>query len=210
MKDFLYPVVLACILERIHCDGGSPVCNFVNGDGIGGTEIEVGQTDTRDECVKLVIDTQPKANGVTYRIGGTSCYAEIGVKGIAVSSSWQACRFGIEKWLPPDTDITADITTKMLSDAGCQGYQYCNNPNGDANTCAHRVSRRSYSMTTCSRKIRYFIRGCCKPTNYRTYNSNFVWCCCNKNWTSSKSHSLQVGRMENWKLLKGMWHWYTN
>ena len=67
----------------------------MSGDGIGGTEIEVGQTDTRDECVKLVIDTQPNANGVTYRVGGTSCYAEIGVKGIAVSTSWQSCRFGI-------------------------------------------------------------------------------------------------------------------
>ena len=70
------------------------MCNFVNGDGIGGTETYLGQTNTRDECVTLVIQTQPDANGVTYSIGGTSCYAEFGVTGIAGSTSWQTCRLG--------------------------------------------------------------------------------------------------------------------
>ena len=86
----------------------------------------------------------------------------------------------LEKWIPPDTDITAaqisDGGLQKLTDAGCSGAQYCQNHNADENTCANG----GYSMTACSGRIRYFIKGCCKPnkfTNYYALNVNYVWCC---------------------------------
>ena len=75
---------------------GTPECNFVDGDGIGGTETFLQNTNTRDECVALVIQTQPNANGVTYsgrQTGGTSCYAEFGATGTSGGTSWQTCIF---------------------------------------------------------------------------------------------------------------------
>ena len=79
-----------------------PYCYFTPGEGTGGTYEEVGQTDTREECVKLVDKTEPTASGVTYRIGGTSCYALFGFTRISPShhgmsvggNIWETCRIG--------------------------------------------------------------------------------------------------------------------
>ena len=79
---------------------GSTVCNFVDGDGIGGSEINLGsgsETNTREQCVELVVRTQPNANGVTYSgrsTGGNTCYAEFGATGTSGGTSWQTCIFG--------------------------------------------------------------------------------------------------------------------
>ena len=76
----------------------------MDGDGIGGQEKKLKHTSTREECVKLVIKTQPKANGVTYEsqkyfqpngeVGGNKCYAEFGATGTNGDSSWQTCILG--------------------------------------------------------------------------------------------------------------------
>ena len=72
----------------------------MDGDGIGGSEINLGsgsETNTREQCVELVVRTQPNANGVTYSgrsTGGNTCYAEFGATGTSGGTSWQTCIFG--------------------------------------------------------------------------------------------------------------------
>ena len=71
-----------------------PGCDFVVGDGIGSSEIEVGQADSSDECAASVYETHPSANGATYsNDGGTSCYAEFGVTSNNGNTAWQTCIF---------------------------------------------------------------------------------------------------------------------
>ena len=50
-------------------------------------------TDTRDECVKLVVQTKPNANAATYSVGSKYCYAGFGVTGTTGSTSYQTCIF---------------------------------------------------------------------------------------------------------------------
>ena len=70
------------------------------GDGEGGTEFElVGKAKSVEECIDMVRDQKPEANGLTiYRDVGDdqprSCYAEIGMKGAdKTDSNYQACYF---------------------------------------------------------------------------------------------------------------------
>jgi hypothetical protein len=70
------------------------MCDFVAGDGVGGTEVGVGAAATAAECVALVESAQPDANGATYsNTGGTGCYAEFGMTGPNDSTGWQTCMF---------------------------------------------------------------------------------------------------------------------
>jgi len=68
-------------------------CAFAEGDGTGGTEEYLGDTDTPNECVTLVHSTRPEANGVTYSNGdGAACYAEFGANdSTGAPSAWQTC-----------------------------------------------------------------------------------------------------------------------
>ena len=68
-------------------------CAFAEGDGTGGTEEYLGETDTASECVTLVHSTRPEANGVTYSNGdGSACYAEFGATdSTGAPSAWQTC-----------------------------------------------------------------------------------------------------------------------
>merc|ERR1712127_502645 len=57
-----------------------PVCGFVQGDGVGGTEAGVGSAGDAQACAALVIANEPTANGATFsNTGGTGCYAEFGM-----------------------------------------------------------------------------------------------------------------------------------
>ena len=63
-------------------------CVYEVGDGVGGSESNVGAAATREECVNLVLSTSPEANGATYSTGdSTNCYAEFGMTGPNDSSS---------------------------------------------------------------------------------------------------------------------------
>ena len=54
------------------------VCEFVMGDGVGGTEERVGDAPSTLECVAMVIAERPEANGATYsNTGDQACYAEL-------------------------------------------------------------------------------------------------------------------------------------
>ena len=76
-------------------------CVFVVGDGVGGSEINLGQTETSEKCIERVRAQQPSANGVTY--GTTSgtyakyCYAEFGATGANNDTDWQTCVLGGKK-----------------------------------------------------------------------------------------------------------------
>ena len=66
----------------------------MTGDGTGGTEKRVGETDSREECAALVYREHPSANGATYsNDGGTACYAEFAVVSSNGVATWQTCIF---------------------------------------------------------------------------------------------------------------------
>ena len=73
--------------------GGALSCQFETGDGIGGSETNVGDAPTREDCVAMVHSSQPTANGVTYSAPqtGTACYAEFGMSGNSGAAAWQTC-----------------------------------------------------------------------------------------------------------------------
>ena len=82
------------------------ICDFVVGDGVGGTETMVGEANGAQECVQLVLDTSADANGATYSTtGGTACYAEFGMVEANSSADWQTCMFTAENGLLPDTGV---------------------------------------------------------------------------------------------------------
>ena len=71
-------------------------CKWVDGDGTGGSEKKIGETDSREECEALVRKEHPTANGATYC--GTSescktCYAEFGATSSSGGTNWQTCMF---------------------------------------------------------------------------------------------------------------------
>ena len=48
------------------------ICEYVVGDGVGGTESKVGDASGAQECAQLVMDTSPDANGATYSTDGST------------------------------------------------------------------------------------------------------------------------------------------
>ena len=64
---------------------------FVVGDGIGGTEKQIGKTDTENECADLVLSKESSANGATWGTG--KCFAEFGATEINGAPSWRTCLF---------------------------------------------------------------------------------------------------------------------
>merc|ERR1712159_163403 len=79
------------------------ICEFVVGDGVGGSESYVGDANGAQECVQLVLDTSTEANGATFSATGASnaCYAEFGMTGANDSTSWQTCMFTLDNGLSP-------------------------------------------------------------------------------------------------------------
>ena len=70
------------------------ICEFVVGDGTGGTEKEIGSTSTEGECASLVLRKEPSANGATWEVATSgSCYAEFRATGNNGNSDWRTCLF---------------------------------------------------------------------------------------------------------------------
>ena len=61
------------------------------GDSVGGYQLTLGNTATKDECADVVIDTHPTANGVTW--GDGRCYAEFGATCNNGNSRYETCIF---------------------------------------------------------------------------------------------------------------------
>ena len=51
-------------------------CDWESGDGKGGTEKNLGQVSSEDECLALVLAQEPAANGATFRVSDGLCWAE--------------------------------------------------------------------------------------------------------------------------------------
>ena len=85
--------------------GGAFGCEMETGDGIGGSETGIGDANSAQECVQMVRQMQPDANGATYsNTGGTGCYAEFGMTGNNGDGNWQTCLFtGAGAPTPPPT-----------------------------------------------------------------------------------------------------------
>eukprot|EP01045_Picozoa_sp_COSAG04_P014325 COSAG04_NODE_1066_length_8488_cov_2.933246_5_plen_181_part_01 len=70
------------------------ICEMETGDGIGGTETQIGDAASPQACAQMVRRTQPDANGATYsNTGGMGCYAEFGMTGANSDTNWRTCRF---------------------------------------------------------------------------------------------------------------------
>ena len=90
-----WPVCCAAAWQTCQFIGELDVtgCVFGMGDGIGGTETQVGTAASEAECVTLVMTSQPDANGATYQVDGEACYAEFGMTGKNGNEGWQSCSF---------------------------------------------------------------------------------------------------------------------
>jgi hypothetical protein len=97
-RAIIFGTVLTIIqaMPLAHAQDGGKICNFGLGDGVGGTEEQVGDATTSAECAALVQSTRPEANGATYPTneGTATCYAEFGMTGTNdPHSGWQTCMF---------------------------------------------------------------------------------------------------------------------
>ena len=70
-------------------------CKFVTGDGVGGTEENVGYKTTLQECIDACVikkKTDPEINGVTITPSGSgSCYCEKNMVNSNKSPPWKTC-----------------------------------------------------------------------------------------------------------------------
>ena len=68
------------------------ICNYLPGDGAGGTEANIGHYASAEECAQAVHNSYPVANGATYSASTPStgaCYAEYGMNHHIESSAWR-------------------------------------------------------------------------------------------------------------------------
>ena len=72
------------------------LCNFVRGDGVGGTEQNIGSKPTPQACIDACVykkKTDPQINGVTITPSGKgSCYCERKMVKSNNSPSWKTCQ----------------------------------------------------------------------------------------------------------------------
>ena len=66
-------------------------CAFNQGDGTGDSDEYLKQTNTKEECEVHVLSAKPAANGVTWGTANNECYAEYGMTGRKMASSWTTC-----------------------------------------------------------------------------------------------------------------------
>jgi len=104
------------------CDGGS----FLTGDGVGGHETNIGTAASAEECVAMVREQCPEANGATLPTSGSGgCYCEFGMTGVNTSPSWQSCNFLAppEESPPPTTSIPECVGGTFLTGDGAGGHE---------------------------------------------------------------------------------------
>ena len=93
-------------------------CVFEMGDGIGGTEEYLGDTRTAGDCIHVVHESRPNANGVKYgdaSLYGWGCYAEFGMTNVTTgrlihsASMYQTCIITVQWQKASDNEIRADV-----------------------------------------------------------------------------------------------------
>jgi len=85
----------------------TPQCDndhgFVDGDGTGGRERDIGHADSPAQCASMVRQQCPDANGVTMDSSGHGgCYCEFGMTGVNEHDRrWQTCQFNYNQVIAP-------------------------------------------------------------------------------------------------------------
>jgi hypothetical protein len=81
-------------------------CTWIQGDGVGGSETNIGTASTDEACAAMVKAQQPTANGATrYTTSGEgSCYAEFGMTDTNGSGSYKTCQFSSRRLLTNQAD----------------------------------------------------------------------------------------------------------
>ena len=77
----------------------TPNCTWETGDAFGWTDKYVGETESEQQCIEIVMKETPSANGATW-YNKTYCYAEIGANNVGpckFASECQTCIF--QGWL---------------------------------------------------------------------------------------------------------------
>lgn len=83
-------------------------CDIMDGDGVGGTEKDLGLSESLGECYELVTTKEPTANGMTFNqdiVDGDpyqpwKCYAEFLMTGTTPFTNWQTCYIVDSRGLP--------------------------------------------------------------------------------------------------------------
>jgi len=116
------------------CDGGS----FMTGDGVGGHETNIGTATSAEECVAMVREQCPEANGATLPTSGSGgCYCEFGMTGVNSATSWQSCNF-----LAPaeeSTSIPECVGGNFLTGDGAGGHEQNIGPASSPQECVAMV-----------------------------------------------------------------------
>jgi hypothetical protein len=75
-----------------HNDGAG--CTWIQGDGQGGSELNIGTATSNVACYAMVLAQQPTANGATVSTDGAyTCYAEFGMSSNNDNSLFNTCQF---------------------------------------------------------------------------------------------------------------------
>jgi hypothetical protein len=69
-------------------------CTFIQGDGTGGSEQNIGTATSNADCYAMVLAQQPTANGATVSTDGAyTCFAEFGMSGNNNAGAYNTCQF---------------------------------------------------------------------------------------------------------------------
>merc|ERR1719503_401638 len=116
------------------CDGGT----YLLGDGTGGHETHIGSAATPEECVAMVHQQCPGANGATLPTSGSGgCYCEYSMTGVNSATSWQSCNF-----LAPaeeSTSIPECVGGNFLTGDGTGGHEQNIGPASSPQECVAMV-----------------------------------------------------------------------
>ena len=97
------------------------VCEYIVGDGTGGSESRIGNFGTAGECAQAVHNQYPLANGATYSstAGNGACYAEFGMATGNGNTAWRTCLFG--GWPPSAPPVSTCHEACNGANGGCGG-----------------------------------------------------------------------------------------
>ncbi|XP_057313930.1 adhesion G protein-coupled receptor B1-like [Hydractinia symbiolongicarpus] len=141
-------------------------CNFVIGDGAGGTEVNIGYKETISDCINACAAKRfenPKINGVTIPskiTGKVNCYCEIGMTKSNGGSSWRTCKM----LLPVDGKLS-DWSDWSKCSKSCDGgsqqrTRTCSAPKRGGKPCdGPLVQSRSCHTEACPDVKCSFVKG---------------------------------------------------
>ena len=73
------------------CSQFLTTCTFTTGDGTGDSEEQVATTASKEECETYILANHPTANGATWSLADSRCYAEYGMSGQSEDPAYVTC-----------------------------------------------------------------------------------------------------------------------